>query len=462
VSLLLLLALAVPASAQATWSAPVTLSAAVNTASVPQVAVGEGGNATFAWEIFGGTNLRIQARSRSATGTLTAVQTISDPGRDALSPQVAIDQGGNAVFVWSRFDGTTDCRGGACLRVEARARSATGVLSAVQTLSGAGQDAYFPEVAVDQNGNAIFVWQRFDGMDYRVQTRARFANGVLSATQTLSAAGQAGLSPQVAVDQSGDAVFVWARYDGTTGCGGGAGCTRIQSRARSAAGVLSAVQTLSDPGRNAFLPEVAIDQGGNAVFVWARYDGTTDCGGAIGCTRIQAGARSATGALSSVQTLSAAGQNAQNPQAGVDQSGDAVIVWQRYDGTTDCGGGGIGCIRIQATGRSATGALSRNRTLSDPGQHAGLPQIGVDQDGTAVIVWLRYDGTTGCGGGIGCLRVQAATRSAAGVLKTVQTLSAGGQNASDAEIGVNQGGNGVAVWRRFDGTVGRIQAAVGP
>jgi hypothetical protein len=53
-------------------------------------------------------------------------------------------------------------------------------------------------------------------------------------------------------------------------------------------------------------------------------------------------------------------------------------------------------------------------------------------------------------------------RSSSGVLKALQTLSAAGQNAMAPAVAVNQGGNAVATWRRFDGTNNRIQAAAGP
>ena len=59
--------------------------------------------------------------------------------------------------------------------------------------------------------------------------------------------------------------------------------------------VWTAPLTLSPAGRNAFNPDVGIDQSGNTVFVWVRRDGTTGCGGAPGCNRIQVVARSAGG-----------------------------------------------------------------------------------------------------------------------------------------------------------------------
>ena len=102
------------------------------------------------------------------------------------------------------------------------------------------------QVAVDADGDAVFTWRRSDGTDYRVQARMRSAAGALSAVQTLSASGQSAVTPQVAIDPDGDAVFTWWRSDGAN--------LRVQARARSAAGALSGVQTLSGrmrgpPGR---------------------------------------------------------------------------------------------------------------------------------------------------------------------------------------------------------------------
>jgi hypothetical protein len=132
-------------------------------------------------------------------------------------------------------------------------------------LSSAGQSASAPQVAVDADGDAVFTWQRFDGANTRTQTRARSAAGTLSAVQDLSAAGQNAGLPQVAVRRTGAAVFTWVRSDGAN--------DRTQTRARSASGTLSAVQDLSYPGRSAFNPQVAVDGGGNAMFTWARLDG---------------------------------------------------------------------------------------------------------------------------------------------------------------------------------------------
>jgi uncharacterized protein YheU (UPF0270 family) len=476
---LVLLALAAPASAQGVWSAPVTLSQPGQDAFGSHVGVDQSGNAVFVWQRRDGTTdcsgsgcFRIQARTRSAGGALGPVETLSAPGKHASIPQVAVDPNGNAVFVWQRPDETTGCGGSGCYQIKARARSAAGVLSATQTLSEPGQNAVDAQVAVDQSGNAVFVWQRPDGTSdcglntgcFRIQARARSATGVLSATQTLSDPGRSAFSPQVAVDQDGNAVFAWDRNDDTTDCPpSGIGCHRIQARARSARGKLSSVQTLSDRGRDAFRPQVAVDPNDNAVFAWGRMDETTDCSSgpefSPGCFRIQARARSAKGKLSSVETLSDPGQDAFDPQVAVDPNGNAVFVWSRFDGTNS---------RIQAIARSATGVLSATQTLSAAGRDASSPQVAVDQSGNAVFVWERLGEGTGCAGS-GCFRIQARVRSAAGVLSSTETLSDSGQDAFTPQVAVDPSGNAVVVWQRLDGGTGcggvgcrLIQAATGP
>jgi 6-phosphogluconolactonase (cycloisomerase 2 family) len=376
-------------------SAADTLSAAGQGIGGPQVGVDQDGDAVFAWQRSMDTNcpdelgnptqcVNVQGRARASAGVLSATQVLSPAGQRAQIPQVGIDQDGDAVFTWRRLDGTTDCGGFPCYRVQARARTAAGAFSAVQTLSAVGQNASAPEVAVDPGGDAVFVWERGG----RVQARARTAAGVLSATQTLSSAGQPAANPQVAVDQDGDALFTWQRLDGTTDCGGAPGCERVEARRRAANGTLGPVLTLSAAGQHAISPEVAVDPGGDALFVWER-------GGIV-----QARARSAAGVLAGTQGLSGAG--ATNPQVGIDQDGDAVFVWQHPDGTTDCGGfPGFPCYRIQAQTRSSGGGLGTTQTLSGGGQHANGPQVAVSPGGTAVATWWRSDGLND--------RVQAAT-----------------------------------------------------
>lgn len=276
-------------------------------ADKPQVAVDPNGNAVYVWQHFDGTHERIQTRTLSLTGTRGTTLTLSPAGQDAENAQVALDAHGNAVFAWESSDGTTQ-------RIQARTRSAAGTLGPTQTLV-AGQYASDVHLAVDPAGDAVFAWQGYDGTVSRIQTRARSATGVLGPTHTLSAPGQNAYQPRVGIDSGGNAVLLWQRFDGTT--------NRVQIRARSAADVLSSTQTLTGTGTTTGVrAQLAVDPHGNAVVVWENRVGTAVC-----CMQVRARLRSADGTLGATRTLSTAGKDAQQPQVAVDPNGHAFAVW---------------------------------------------------------------------------------------------------------------------------------------
>jgi hypothetical protein len=461
---LLLGVLAFPSSAAAVWTAPFNLSGAGQQGSYPRVGVDSTGDAVFAWTRPDPTTdcgsgfpcTRVQGRARSATGTLSAVQNISSATKNVFQSQVAVDPNGNAVFVWSQnFDVVS-------FQIRARRRSASGALGAIKAISGkiplpGGSFAIGgrPVVGVDSNGNAVIAWERRDTAgDLRIQARGLSAGGSLSTIQTISPSGQHAYSPDIAVAPNGDAVVVWNSSDKTTNCSGGTPCVTAKARARTAAGGLSAVQTLSSGGGQATqsnadqLPQVGVDSSGNASFAWRRPDQTTDCGGAA-CNHVWTRARSATGTLSTVQSLVA--QRAlppAQPRLDVDPNGNAVYAFVALDSS--------GFNRVNTRVRSAAGTLSATQIVSDAG--GNLPSIGVDTGGNAVFDWVGLVA--------GNDRIQARTRAADGTLGTITTLSAAGQNAREPQIAVAPNGVAAADWRRFDGTTSsccyRIQGAAGP
>ena len=424
---LVLVGALLPTAAGAAWTAPVTLSAAGRQANSAQVGIDTQGDAVFAWRRFDGTNWRIQARARSAAGTLSSIQNLSAPGQNASRPQVAVDADGDAVFTWERFDGTK-------WRVQSRARSAAGVLGPAQTLSAAGRHATLPQLGVDSAGNAVFTWQRSDGTSWRVQSRARSAAGALGPVQTLSAAGQDAVTPQVAVDPAGRAVFTWQRSEQYL---------RIEARFRSAAGALSPVQFLST-GRS---PQVGVDAHGNAVFAWNRH--VSSPSEPRGATRVQARARTAAGALSPIQNIVDPGPGgggcACDPQVAVDPTGDAVFTWGLLSDY-------LGQFRwVQVRARSASGTLSPIQSLTpNAGQEAGVhPQIGIDAAGNAVITWHFESG------------ISVQVRSAGGALGPLQTFPISGVSPLP-QVAVDGAGDAVVTWVNSNGTNTVIQAAAGP
>ena len=343
---------------------------------------------------------------------------LSAPGQSAINQQVAVDPNGVATAVWVRFDGSD-------FIVQARRIAADGTLGAVQDLSAPGQNGIGPQVAVDPNGVATAVWRRFDGANFRIHARRIAADGTLGATQDLSAPGQSAGAPQVTVDPAGVATAVWSRSDGSNSI--------VQARRIAADGTLGAVQDLSAPGQGAFVAEVAVDPNGVATAVWQRIDGFNFI--------VQARRIAADGTLGAIQDLSAAGEDALGPQVAADPNGVATVVWRRFDGSN---------FIIQARRIAADGTLGATQDLSAPGQGAGLPQVAVDPNGVATAVWHRSDGSN--------LIVQARRITADGTLGAIQDLSAAGQTAGNPQVAVDPNGVATAVWTRFDGSNFIIQA----
>ena len=198
----------------------------------------------------------------------------------------------------------------------------------------------------------------------------------------VSDAGEDAFEPQVVIDPSGNEHHIWTRYDGTN--------TRIQYRLRDQAGNFGSVQTVSAAGQDASQPDIDVDPDGDAVAVWTRSDGTH--------LRVEAAARPAGGSFGSVQVVSAAGQNTDQPRVSLDDSGKAVAVWIRYD--VGASGNGV----IQSAIRPAGGSFGGVQAISDEGQVTIDPQVdsGPAVDSNAVVIWSRSDGST--------LRVQSARR----------------------------------------------------
>ena len=91
---------------------------------------------------------------------------LSAPGEDAESPQVAVDPASNMVAVWVRSEGGKDI-------VQATSRPAGGGWGPAVPLSAPGENAEAPRVAVDSAGNAVAVWTRFNGSRKVVQSATR-------------------------------------------------------------------------------------------------------------------------------------------------------------------------------------------------------------------------------------------------------------------------------------------------
>jgi hypothetical protein len=99
--------------------------------------------------------------------------------------------------------------------VQARSRSLTGVLGSVETLSTL-PTAYPPEIAIDRGGKAIAAWlvEADDSRDH-IQARSLSTAGELGAIWSLPLPrGHLAFDPRISVSAEGDAVITYIHRAG--------------------------------------------------------------------------------------------------------------------------------------------------------------------------------------------------------------------------------------------------------
>ena len=240
------------------WQSPVDLSASGQNASGPQLAVDSSGVVTAVWYRYDGSNNPIIQASRFSGGSWSSPVNLSASGQNAYAPQVAVDSSGVVTAVWFRSNGSNTL-------IQA-SRFSGGSWSSPVNLSASGQNAFYPHLAVDSSGVVTAVWYRSNGSNDIIQA-SRFSGGSWSSSPVnLSASGQNAYFPQLAVDSSGVVTAVWYRSNGSN--------TVIQASRFSGGSWSSSPVNLSAVGQNAYFPQLAVDSSGVVTAVWRRSNGS--------------------------------------------------------------------------------------------------------------------------------------------------------------------------------------------
>ncbi|UCE91100.1 MAG: hypothetical protein JSV90_06670 [Methanobacteriota archaeon] len=388
------------------------------TADTPQLCVDRTGNATVVWHQSDGARFNIWS-NRYVVGIGWGVATLIETNNmgSAFGPQVAVDGSGRVTAVWHQDDGT---------RYNIYANryvvgTGWGTAKLIETDNSGG--AYSADVAVDDSGNATAVWHQYDGTRNNVWSN-RYVVGTGWSVATLIETDNTGYaeSPQVAVDDSGNATAVWHQYDGTR--------YSIWSN-RYVIGTGWTGETLieTDNTGNAFFPKVTVDRSGDVTAVWHQDDGT----------RYNIWANRYTvdtdwGLAKLVETDNAG--SAQYPELAVDYSGDVTAVWHQSDGTRN----NVWSNRYSAgTGWNAATLIETDNTGA-----ALYPQLAADKSGSVTAAWTQFDGTRW-----NALSNRYEVGTGWGAVTFVETDNAG--SANRPEVAVDDSGDVTAVWYQSDG-----------
>ncbi|HEY1690462.1 MAG TPA: PKD domain-containing protein [Solirubrobacteraceae bacterium] len=293
--------LATPAAAGATptWLAPGALSAPGQDAEYGDVAMAEDGAAAASWQRSNGANEVVEVAVRQPFGQFGAALKLSPPAEDCFFAQVAVDGGGEVLVVWENA-GNGAIEGASVVG---------GLASAPITLSTGSGTAEAPAIAIDEHGAAVVAWVREAGSEWLVEARYRPAGGQFGATQTLSAKGEFGEHPRVAIDAAGEATVVWNER-------AAGGKMLVKGATRTSAASHFAVAPISASFESTLLPfpAIATDAAGDTAVGWVQS-------GVLHLMERPAG-----GQLAPVE-LPEAKAAEQYLAVGVDSAGEPSVAW---------------------------------------------------------------------------------------------------------------------------------------
>lgn len=408
------------------WSTPANISSPGVNGLNPQATFVSIRNATVVWSGYDGMHYTIQTATAQIGAKWSPPYRLSDTGKNAFFASAAADDKGNTIGVWSLFNNDHFVIQSDSKAVNKQWKKPVQISTSSSHLG----DATKPQLAFDQMGNAITVWQQYDGLNNAIFSAYKKEENVWSKPLRLSVSqpfGMGAIDPQVILDNSGKAIAVWLDDSSSS----------IQYAIKSLRGQWSTPINLSDSSYRVSAPQLAVDGSGKATVVWAKNNGTNHV--------IQAAVIDRYGKPSAPIDLSSQSQDATQPQIAVDSLGNCAAVWQAFNGENTI---------IQTVVRLANSGWSPTVDLSEIGQDASEPQIAIDSSGQLVALWKRSDKQN--------FIVQATTSSLGSTIwSTPVSLSLPGEDAMTPQMALDSVGNAVAVWQRSNGKNSIIQASFG-
>lgn len=385
-------------------------------ATSPQVAFDGAGNAVAVWRQGGGTrNNKVWSNTWSpGSGWGTAELIETDESGLVLGPQIATSSAGNAIAVWQQYDGSSK------YNIRANTWSPDSGWSTSEVIHNNTGRGYHPKVDVDSVGNAVVVWQQ--GSNIVANTWSPGSSWGVPESIEADDAGNADY-PQIAVASAGNAIAVWQQDDGSR--------YNIWGRTWSPDSGWGTAKLLeNDDDGTAQRQQVAADSAGNAIAVWRQSDGMR--------YGIRANTWSPDNGWGSAKLIDIddAG-HADYPQIAFNSAGKAIALWQQGSSiaaNTWSSDNGWGTAEVIAT------------------DDARNPQIAMDSAGNAIAVWHKDDNAQS--------NIYAKTYSPDngwGIAKLIETDDAGG--AKFPQVAIDDAGNAIVVWSQHDGTRDNIRAS---
>jgi len=345
-----------------------------NNQEYPAIAMNGDGNFVVCWQDYSSGNGEVKAQRYSYPYTAQGAETTvaSSVGFNEYAPDVAMDSSGNFAVCWQDYS-----VGNGDTKVQRYNSSGVAQGTEITVVSGAGNQGW-PAIAMDSSGDFVVVWQDDAGVGSDIKAQRYDSSGVAQGTEitVVSDAGNQ-ISPDVAMDSSGNFVVVW--QDNASG-----GDVKAQRYDSSGVAQGLAMDAASGAGIQAF-PAIAMAASGNFLIAWADN--------AAGNYDIKARKYSSSGDASGSAITVASGTGTQsNPAIDTDSFGSFTVAWEdNASGNYD-----IKSRRYNSSG-TALGSAATVNTYTTSDQQ--ISAVAMDNNGGSVIAW-HSDAQDGSGNGV--------------------------------------------------------------
>ncbi len=326
--------------------------------------------------------------------------------------QTAVNNQGQAIAAWTTGDGGTDCGGYECAQVFVSLHdngSWTQIAGLSDNISPDGFNASDVRVAIDDTGDAIVVWRMNTAWNslcgsYTSQCShiymSEYRDGSWSHPVDMndhidpSRVNNVSQRPRVAMADNGEAVIVWQSQ--STSDVGNIGIYKKEYRN----GSWTQPATTDFIPKSYWNPEVAMDDSGNTLIVWQSSD--SNYHSRLYLSEYRGGTWSHPSDLDA-DAFNPPGQVCPGitcpipVNIAMDNNGNAIIVWdQRTTTYADYYDGAI--YRSEYRNGSWTHPANVNDTVNsgEMTDWARYPEVAMDNNGNALIVWAQNDDTLDC------------------------------------------------------------------
>jgi hypothetical protein len=293
--------------------------------------------AAVAWQ--GGPGIQIAVRSAAGLWQTPAGIALSGT---VMNLKIQLDSLGNGVAVWTRLAPTIAV-------IEAVSWTAAGSFQSVTQLSPMTHGSFLPDLAVNEAGTAVVVWQAAGLLDnsnpYQIETITRPLGGNWGPVITASPVASQTWVAKIALDRGGNAAIIWEQ-------GATVGSYSIYSASRPKGGAWSPQVKLEQGSWDFALGEgIVSDAAGNITASWIASAG--------GVANIRTASRSVGGNWTpavTIGTMSNAG-SFPPPQLVASRDGSIIVVQWAYQTATP----GTSNTAISVNGQAFSGAFLNTR-----------------------------------------------------------------------------------------------------